>query len=147
MQLCTQGTHAHHTGHSPRLNLLGVSTVACNQTVEKTTVNALSTLYVAGLQHIGMCAAPLHRHPHIQTPTHTNTHPAGHQMCIQVQHGPSYVQCPCCAQKFMDTADWMVWMASRCSQKAHTHPQWCPLCRHTCGSCLRIILRPRMYVF
>lgn len=43
-------------GHSPGLTLLGVSTVAGNQTVEKVTANALSVLAAAGLQHIDVVA-------------------------------------------------------------------------------------------
>jgi inosine-uridine nucleoside N-ribohydrolase len=39
-------------GHSPALHLLGVSTVAGNQTVEKVTDNALRVLAAAGLQHV-----------------------------------------------------------------------------------------------
>jgi inosine-uridine nucleoside N-ribohydrolase len=40
-------------GHSPSIELLGVSTVAGNQTVEKVTQNALDVLSAIGLDHIG----------------------------------------------------------------------------------------------
>ena len=40
-------------GFDDRLNLLGVSTVAGNQTVEKVTLNALGTLTAAGLSKTG----------------------------------------------------------------------------------------------
>lgn len=40
-------------GWSPALTLLGVSTVASNQVVEKTTRNALDVLDLCGLDHIG----------------------------------------------------------------------------------------------
>eukprot|EP00887_Chlorella_sp_A99_P001134 scaffold14.g1134.t1 len=39
-------------GHHPGLDLLGISTMSCNQTVEKTTENALRVLYAAGLSHV-----------------------------------------------------------------------------------------------
>lgn len=39
-------------GHNKSLKLLGISTVAGNQTVEKTSMNALKTLHIAGLDHI-----------------------------------------------------------------------------------------------
>uniref|UniRef100_A0A383V2J0 Inosine/uridine-preferring nucleoside hydrolase domain-containing protein n=1 Tax=Tetradesmus obliquus TaxID=3088 RepID=A0A383V2J0_TETOB len=41
-------------GYSPALQLLGVSTVASNQVVEKTTRNALDMLDLIGLTHIGV---------------------------------------------------------------------------------------------
>lgn len=43
-------------GHSPRTDLLGISTVAGNQTVEKVTNNALRVLQAAGLDSIGEAA-------------------------------------------------------------------------------------------
>jgi len=39
-------------GYDSRLNLLGVSTVAGNQTVEKVTLNALGVLTAAGLHDV-----------------------------------------------------------------------------------------------
>lgn len=39
-------------GHNSKLRLLGISTVAGNQTVEKVTVNALGVVDAAGLHHI-----------------------------------------------------------------------------------------------
>eukprot|EP00007_Cunea_sp_BSH-02190019_P008736 CAMPEP_0174231900 /NCGR_PEP_ID=MMETSP0417-20130205/2314_1 /TAXON_ID=242541 /ORGANISM="Mayorella sp, Strain BSH-02190019" /LENGTH=349 /DNA_ID=CAMNT_0015309863 /DNA_START=63 /DNA_END=1109 /DNA_ORIENTATION=+ len=39
-------------GHHPRLEVLGISTVFGNQSVEKTTLNALKVLQVGGLEHI-----------------------------------------------------------------------------------------------
>lgn len=36
----------------PDIDLLGVSTVACNQTVEKTTINAISVLHACGYGHV-----------------------------------------------------------------------------------------------
>jgi inosine-uridine nucleoside N-ribohydrolase len=42
-------------GYSPKLNLLGISTVHGNQTAEKTTKNALNVLNICGLQNIGIC--------------------------------------------------------------------------------------------
>lgn len=41
------------TGYDEVLNLLGVSTVACNQVVEKVTLNALGTLTASGLSSVG----------------------------------------------------------------------------------------------
>ncbi len=43
-----------HAGYSPSVELLGVSTVAGNQSVEKTTQNAASLLHAVGLGHIGV---------------------------------------------------------------------------------------------
>lgn len=40
-------------GHSSRIHLLGVSTVASNQTVAKTTQNAMDVLHWVGLPHVG----------------------------------------------------------------------------------------------
>ena len=48
-------------GHNSKLRLLGISTVAGNQTVEKVTVNALGVVDAAGLQHISKSAASLHK--------------------------------------------------------------------------------------
>lgn len=39
-------------GHNPKLQLIGISTVCGNQTVEKTTINALRMLSISGLEHI-----------------------------------------------------------------------------------------------
>jgi len=39
-------------GHSPKLRLLGISTVFGNQSVEKTTENALKCIEVSGLKHL-----------------------------------------------------------------------------------------------
>ena len=39
-------------GHNSKLRLLGISTVAGNQTVDKVTLNALGVVDAAGLQHI-----------------------------------------------------------------------------------------------
>jgi len=41
-------------GYSPDILLLGISTVAANQAVEKVTLNALQILDAAGLSHIGV---------------------------------------------------------------------------------------------
>eukprot|EP00878_Enallax_costatus_P044648 GHUV01053349.1.p1 GENE.GHUV01053349.1~~GHUV01053349.1.p1 ORF type:complete len:261 (+),score=52.90 GHUV01053349.1:1337-2119(+) len=41
-------------GYSPALKLLGISTVASNQVVEKTTRNALDVLDLCGLSHVGV---------------------------------------------------------------------------------------------
>lgn len=40
-------------GYAPEIQLLGISTVAGNQTVEKVTLNALNLLAAAGLSHVG----------------------------------------------------------------------------------------------
>ena len=40
----------HIAGHHPQLRLLGISTVAGNQTVDKTTANAVSMAAAAGLE-------------------------------------------------------------------------------------------------
>jgi hypothetical protein len=40
-------------GHNKRVQLIGISTVAGNQTVEKVTENALAVLAAAGLHSIG----------------------------------------------------------------------------------------------
>lgn len=39
-------------GHNKLLKLIGISTVAGNQTVDKTTLNALKTLHISGLDDI-----------------------------------------------------------------------------------------------
>ena len=39
-------------GHNKQLEVLGISTVAGNQTIDKTTQNALKVLSVSGLSHI-----------------------------------------------------------------------------------------------
>lgn len=39
-------------GHHPRINLIGVSTVAGNQTIERVTKNALKVLSISGLSHV-----------------------------------------------------------------------------------------------
>jgi purine nucleosidase len=44
------------SGYNPHVELLGVSTVAGNQTVDKTTENAAQILAAAGLGHIGALA-------------------------------------------------------------------------------------------
>ena len=44
-------------GHNNKLRLLGISTVAGNQTVEKVTINALGVVDAAGLQSISKSAA------------------------------------------------------------------------------------------
>ncbi|KAK9823780.1 hypothetical protein WJX72_005445 [[Myrmecia] bisecta] len=58
-------------GHSKRLELLGVSTVAGNQTIEKVTQNALDILDASGMAHIDVVAGqakPLIRHAPILCP-------------------------------------------------------------------------------
>jgi inosine-uridine nucleoside N-ribohydrolase len=40
-------------GHNKSIKLLGISTVCGNQTVEKTTLNAIKMLTVTGLEDIG----------------------------------------------------------------------------------------------
>ena len=39
-------------GHNEKIKLIGISTVCGNQTVEKTTLNALKTCHISGLNHI-----------------------------------------------------------------------------------------------
>ena len=51
-------------GYHSGLKLLGVSTVAGNQTVEKVTLNALGVLTAAGLSGIGT-TQPAIRHPEV----------------------------------------------------------------------------------
>lgn len=48
------------TGFNPKLRLLGISTVAANQTVEKVTNNALQFLEAAGLAKVGEHSNILH---------------------------------------------------------------------------------------
>ena len=51
-------------GHSKRINLLGISTVAGNQTVERTTLNALRISSISGMEDIPVAkgvAKPLMR--------------------------------------------------------------------------------------
>lgn len=43
-------------GHNSRLRLLGISTVAGNQTVDKVTINALGVTDAAGLQRVSAYA-------------------------------------------------------------------------------------------
>jgi inosine-uridine nucleoside N-ribohydrolase len=53
-------------GHNNLIHLLGISTVCGNQTVEKTTLNALKTLNISGLNHIDVVKgqhAPLVQKP------------------------------------------------------------------------------------
>ena len=60
-----------NAGHHPHVELLGVSTVAGNQTVEKTTENALRVLAAAGLPHVPVVAGqarPLLRHAPLLCP-------------------------------------------------------------------------------
>ncbi|KAG1670981.1 hypothetical protein FOA52_014370 [Chlamydomonas sp. UWO 241] len=81
-------------GHDPRLELLGISTVAGNQTVEKVTQNALDVLAAAGLHGIGVVAGlakPLLRPSPI--------------LCPEI-HGDSGLDClsglpllPCCSDE------------------------------------------------
>lgn len=55
---------ANLAAHSPRLRLLGVSTVAGNQTLERVTANALRVLYAAGVSGVDVvpgAAKPLLR--------------------------------------------------------------------------------------
>lgn len=49
-------------GYNPAVKLLGISTVASNQVVEKTTRNALDVLDLCGLEHVGRLAACLTCH-------------------------------------------------------------------------------------
>ena len=53
-QLMLSATHPHthflHAGYNPKSELLGISTVAGNQTVEKVTDNALRVLHAAGME-------------------------------------------------------------------------------------------------
>jgi inosine-uridine nucleoside N-ribohydrolase len=42
-------------GYHPSVKLLGISTVASNQVVDKTTRNALDILDWIGLKHVGGC--------------------------------------------------------------------------------------------
>jgi len=52
------------SGHNSALHLLGVSTVAGNQSVEKTTTNAITVLAISGLEHVDVVkgqAVPLLR--------------------------------------------------------------------------------------
>ena len=51
LESCSDDTFT-HAGHNSRLRLLGISTVAGNQTVDKVTLNALGVVEAAGLQHI-----------------------------------------------------------------------------------------------
>ena len=51
-------------GHSKKINLLGISTVAGNQTVERTTLNALRISSISGMEDIPVAkgvAKPLMR--------------------------------------------------------------------------------------
>ena len=45
-------------GYSPKIVLLGISTVAANQTLKKVTQNALQILEAAALHHIGKSLIP-----------------------------------------------------------------------------------------
>ncbi len=94
---------------------------------------------------IPSCMSPF-SHPFFtpQPPIPCTTHSL--QMYTQEQPALSYDQCPCSAQKYMGTVDWMVSMANHSFPRAHSWLQQCPPCRHTCGSCLKITLKPRMWV-
>jgi len=62
--------------HNPKLRLLGISTVAGNQTVEKTTINALHILDIIGMEHIDVVsgqAYPLVKKVQICPEIHGNT--------------------------------------------------------------------------
>lgn len=50
-------------GYSPALKLLGISTVASNQVVEKTTRNALDVLDVCALDHVGAGPSAISQRP------------------------------------------------------------------------------------
>ena len=52
--LVQYGCNDTHAGYNPSIELLGVSSVAGNQTCDKTTQNALKVLAAAGLGHVGM---------------------------------------------------------------------------------------------
>src|SRR5205823_14996289 len=61
---------------SPEVELLGVTTVAGNQTVEKTTANALRVLELAGRDEIAVAAGagrPLVREPYVAAYVHGET--------------------------------------------------------------------------
>jgi len=63
-------------GHNEHIKLLGVSTAAGNQTIDKTTRNALKVLSVCGLDHIDVVpgqALPLMRAPMICPEIHGST--------------------------------------------------------------------------
>jgi len=63
-------------GHSSNIELLGISTVAGNQTLEKTTENALKILSVSGLQNIDVVkgqSTPLVRPSRICPEIHGNS--------------------------------------------------------------------------
>jgi inosine-uridine nucleoside N-ribohydrolase len=60
----------------PKMDLLGVSTVACNQTVEKTTANALATLEACGRSDVPVFQGqhkPLMRHAPLCPEIHGET--------------------------------------------------------------------------
>lgn len=56
------------TGHNPKLELIGISTVAGNQTVDKTTENAVRVLDASGLSHIEVARGQAK--PLLQPPLH-----------------------------------------------------------------------------
>ena len=61
---------------SPELDLVGITTVAGNQTLEKTTANALRVLEHVGLTEIPVAAGanrPLVREPHVAAHVHGET--------------------------------------------------------------------------
>jgi inosine-uridine nucleoside N-ribohydrolase len=61
---------------SPELELLGVTTVAGNQTIEKTTANAIRVLELAGRGDVPVAAGagrPLLREPHVAAYVHGET--------------------------------------------------------------------------
>lgn len=63
-------------GHHSAISLLGISTAAGNQTIEKTTTNALKVLELSGLHHIDVVpgqAVPLLRPPMTCPEIHGNT--------------------------------------------------------------------------
>src|SRR5437764_14659343 len=65
---------------SPELELLGVTTVAGNQTLEKTTANALRVLDFLGRDDVAVAAGaerPLVREPYVASYVHGETGPDG----------------------------------------------------------------------
>jgi hypothetical protein len=81
-------------GWSPKLHLLGISTVAGNQTVEKVTQNALDTCDLAGLdtcahKALSLCSVTDSRTPeqmparccHVQSQLAGHSHPRPSPLC------------------------------------------------------------------
>ena len=90
------------TGYDEMLNLLGVSSVAGNQIVEKVTLNALGTLTASGLSSVG--AKSQQASSHQMTSPHRSVQDCSFQLlAVQMWYKAKQSRCcgrHCCVQRF-----------------------------------------------